>query len=131
MTRLMGVGIPELAAVVERVRIANGAGAILTTDYPTSGWLAFYAPGRPPLIQVGDDNRWLVAPVPSPALEERPMIYVAENRFDLSQMLTQHFNRVSRLQRIDRMRDGTAIAHYVLYRVQGLKAGVVGRQPQG
>jgi 4-amino-4-deoxy-L-arabinose transferase-like glycosyltransferase len=131
MTRLMGVGIPELGVEVEKARVANGAGAILTTDYPTSGWLAFYTPGRPPLIQVGDDNRWLAAPVPSPILEERPMIYVAEARFDLSGMLSRHFKQVSLLQYIERKRDGRPIAHYVLYRVQGLKAGVVGRQPQG
>jgi 4-amino-4-deoxy-L-arabinose transferase-like glycosyltransferase len=130
MTRLMGVGIPELAAEVEKARQANNAGAVLTTDYPTSGWFAFYTPGRPPLIQVGDDNRWLASPAPSRALEDRPMIYVAEVRFDESAMLRQHFTTVTRLQFIDRKRDGKPIAHYVLYRVQGLRAGVVGRQPQ-
>lgn len=131
MTRLMGVGIPELASEVERARLANNAGAILTTDYPTSGWFAFYTPGRPPLIQVGDDNRWLATPVPPRDLEARPMIYVAETRFDLSLMLMQHFDSVQRLAFVDRKRGGKPIAHYVLYRVQGLKAGVAGRQPQG
>jgi 4-amino-4-deoxy-L-arabinose transferase-like glycosyltransferase len=131
MTRLLGVGIAELGADVEKTRVANGADAILTTDYPTSGWMAFYTPGRPPIIQVGDDDRWLAAPAPSRALESRPMIYVAETRFDLSQMLMQHFNQVMLLRHIDRKRDGKAIAHYVLYRVQDLKAGVAGRQPQG
>jgi 4-amino-4-deoxy-L-arabinose transferase-like glycosyltransferase len=131
MTRLMGVGIPELAAEVEKARVANGAGALLTTDYPTSGWFAYYTPGRPPLIQLLDDNRWLASPMPSAALESRPMIYVAEKRFDLSAELAQHFVSVTKLRDIDRLRDGKPIAHYVLYRVEGLKAGPVGRQPQG
>jgi 4-amino-4-deoxy-L-arabinose transferase-like glycosyltransferase len=131
MTRLMGVGIPELAAEVEKARIANSAGAILTTDYPTTGWFAFYTPSRPPLIQVGDDNRWLASPVPSIALEEKPMIYVTEVRHDLSAMLQQHFQTVTQLALIDRKRGNKPIAHYVIYRVQGLKHGVLGRQPQG
>jgi 4-amino-4-deoxy-L-arabinose transferase-like glycosyltransferase len=58
MTRLMGDGIADLAATVEQARVANHAAAILTTDYPTSGWFSYYTPGRPPLIQAGDDNRW-------------------------------------------------------------------------
>src|SRR5262249_9749192 len=104
---------------------------ILTTDYPTSGWFSYYTPGRPPVIQVGDDNRWLAAPVPPVALEAQPMIYVSEVRFDQSAMLARSFASVTRLTTIDRKRGGQPIAHYVLYRVQGLKAGVVGRQPQG
>ncbi len=130
MTRLMGVGIPELGAEVERARVANHAGAVLTTDYPTTGWFAFYTPGRPPLVQIGDDNRWLASPVPSARLLAQPMIYVAEIRFDQSAMLAQHFNTVTRLELVDRKRDGKPIAHYVLYRVQGLKGSPLGRQPQ-
>jgi len=130
MTRLMGVGIADIGAEVEKARIANNAGAVLTTDYPTTGWFSYYTPGRPPLIQVGDDNRWLASPAPSEALESRPMIYVAEKRFDESAMLTQHFTSVTHLADIDRKRDGTVIGHYVLYRVEGLKHGPVGRQPQ-
>jgi hypothetical protein len=59
------------------------------------------------------------------------MIYVSEVRFDQSAMLAQSFASVTKLATVDRKRGGKPIAHYVLYRVQGLKAGVVGRQPQG
>jgi hypothetical protein len=131
MTRLMGDGVADVAAAVEQARVANRAGAILTTDYPTSGWFSYYTPGRPPVIQIGDDNRWLAAPVPSHALEAQPLIYISEVRFDQSAMLAQNFVSVTRLGYIDRKRGGKPIAHYVLYRVQGLKAGVVGRLPQG
>jgi 4-amino-4-deoxy-L-arabinose transferase-like glycosyltransferase len=130
MTRLMGVGIAELGAEVERARLANHASAVLTTDYPTSGWFAYYTPGRPPLVQIGDDARWLASPVPSRALLGR-LIYVSEVRFDESAMLRRYFTRVTRLAFIDRKRDGKTIANYVLYRVEGLAGPVTGRQPQG
>jgi len=131
MTRLMGVGIPELGAQVEQARQAARAGAVLTTDYPTSGWFAFYTPGHPPLIQIGDDARWLASPIPDRSLLGQPLIYVSEVRFDQSAMLRAHFSDVHRIAFIDRKRGGKTIANYVLYRVQGLKGPVVGRQPQG
>jgi 4-amino-4-deoxy-L-arabinose transferase-like glycosyltransferase len=134
-TRLAGFGIADVAAQVDAVRISQHASAILTTHYETTGWFAFYAPvtvvtrSRAPLIQIGDDNRWLSSPVPSPALLQGPLIYVTEDTTDLHGVIAQAFSSVTEIARIDRKRGGVVVAHYVVYRVGRWRGATLGRQP--
>ena len=127
LARLLAVGFPEVAAKVEALRLTAHAGAVLTTDYASTGWFAFYGPG--PVVQIGEDYRWPQAPAASAALYTRPALYVSEVRRDSRDLVASHFGHVAEIARIDRERKGVAVAHYVVYRVSGLKGAPVGRIP--
>jgi 4-amino-4-deoxy-L-arabinose transferase-like glycosyltransferase len=127
MARLLAVGFPEVAAKVEALRLSSHAGAVLTTDYASTAWFAFYGPG--PVVQIGEDYRWPQAPAASAALYAHPALYVSEVRRDSRDLVAAHFAHIAEIARIDRQRDGVAIAHYVVYRVSGLKGAPVGRIP--
>ena len=129
LARLLAVGLPEVTEKVEQLRLAAGADAILTTDYATTGWFAFYAPGTAPVIGVGEDYRWPDAPAVSAALFKAPALYVTELRRDRRETIAAHFGEVTEIARIDRERQGVPIAHYAVYRVSGLKGAPPGRIP--
>jgi len=123
LARLLAVGFPEVATRLEGFR----AGAILTTDYASTAWFTFYT--RTPVVQIGEDYRWPNAPSPSAALFDSPALYVSETRRDRHDIVAAHFVQVQEIARIDRERKGVAIAHYVVYRVSGLKGPPPGRLP--
>ena len=127
LARLLAVGFPEVAAKVETLRLAAHADALLTTDYASTGWFAFYGPG--PVVQIGEDYRWSGAPVAKASLFAGPALYVSEVRRDRRDLIGAHFSQVTEIARIDRERKGVAIAHYVVYRVSGLKGAPMGRIP--
>jgi len=123
LARLLAVGFPEVATRLEGFR----AGAILTTDYASTAWFTFYT--RTPVVQIGEDYRWPNAPSPSAALFDRPALYVSETRRDRHDIVAAHFSQVQEIAQFDRERKGVAIAHYVIYRVSGLKGAPPGRLP--
>ena len=127
LARLLAVGFPEVSAKVETLRLSTHAGAVLTTDYASTAWFAFYGPG--PVVQIGEDYRWSGAPVPAASLFAAPALYVGETRRDRRDLIGAHFSRVEEIARIDRERKGVAIAHYTVYRVSGLKGAPAGRMP--
>jgi 4-amino-4-deoxy-L-arabinose transferase-like glycosyltransferase len=127
LARLLAVGFPEVAAKVEALRLTAHADALLTTDYASTGWFAFYGAG--PVVQIGEEVRWSAAPVPAAALFAAPALYVSETRWDRHELIGAHFARVTEIARIDRERKGVVIAHYVVYRVSGLKGAPAGRMP--
>jgi 4-amino-4-deoxy-L-arabinose transferase-like glycosyltransferase len=127
LARLLAVGFPQVATKVEALRLTAHADALLTTDYASTGWFAFYGPG--PVVQVGEDYRWSAAPVATASLFAGPVLYVSEVRRDRHDLIAAHFADVTEIAHIDRERKGVAIAHYVVYRVGGLKGAPVGRLP--
>ena len=127
LARLLAVGFPEVSAKVVALRQSAHAGAILTTDYASTAWFAFYGPG--PVVQFGEDYRWSGAPVPAASLYAGPALYVSEARRDRHDLLAAHFAQVVEIAQIDRERKGVPIARYVVYRVSGLKGAPVGRIP--
>ncbi len=129
LARLLAVGVPDVASQVQALRAATRSGALLTTDYASTAWFAFYAPTHPPIIQIGEEYRWSDAPVPQISLFAQSALYVAEQRRDRRDLVAAHFSRVDEIARIDRKREGVPIARYVIYRVSGLKGGPVGRMP--
>jgi hypothetical protein len=128
LSRLLAFGFPDVATQVNSVAAAAHAGAVLTTDYASTAWLSFYDPGQP-VVQINEDYRWLAAPPASTALLTGPLLYVAEMRWDRHDLLAAHFRNVTAIARIDRWRGGQAIAHYIVYRVDGLIGSPVGREP--
>ncbi|MBU6297936.1 MAG: glycosyltransferase family 39 protein [Alphaproteobacteria bacterium] len=127
LARLLAIGFPEVAARVEALRVSAHADAILTTDYASAAWLAFYGPG--PVVAVGQDYRWSNDPAADALLFAHPVLYVSELRRDDRALIAAHFSTVAEIARIDRMREGVPIAHYIVYRVSGLKGAAVGHVP--
>jgi hypothetical protein len=81
------------------------------------------------VVQIGEDYRWSGAPVPDASLFAGPVLYVSETRRDRRDLIGAHFAELAEIARIDRERKGVAIAHYVVYRVSGLKGAPIGRMP--
>ncbi|GAA0551327.1 4-amino-4-deoxy-L-arabinose transferase-like glycosyltransferase [Rhizomicrobium palustre] len=124
LARLLAVGLPDVVQKLDAVKSQNGASAIITSDYATTAWLSFYSPL--PIIHVGEDYRWLQS---QPARIIGPVLYVAEDRRDLHDRAVSCFGKAEQLPTIDRLRKGVAIAHYVVYRLDGGAGQPCGRMP--
>ncbi len=125
--RLLAVGFGDVARQVQQAASANGAGAILTTDYASTAWFAFYS--GLPVVQLNEEERWLAAPHADAQLLGRPMLYVTEQGRARSDLIAAHFTTMVPLAPVVRSRDGAAIARYLVFRVQGLRGPPVGRAP--
>jgi hypothetical protein len=121
VSRLLAVGMNRVVDDIESLRARMGAGAVLTTSYALTGWLSFYMPTHPPIIQVNERFRYLNEPPPMPSLFTGPLLYVTEMRSDQASLLTTRFAQVTALAHIARYRNGATIDEYVVYRVEGLK----------
>ncbi len=132
--RLLAVGMPKVAAHLATLKTANGAAAILTTDYATAAWMNFYLPAGTVVADIGEEYRW---PAGAPlAAGTKPLLYVCEERsgkrnLDKSKDVAADFASVAPIARIDRTRDGSAvrIAQYRVYLVSGAKRATLGRVP--
>ncbi|HEY4264205.1 MAG TPA: glycosyltransferase family 39 protein [Micropepsaceae bacterium] len=121
VSRLLAFGIDPVANQIEALRNRTHARAVLTTGYALTGWLSFYLPSHPPVVQVNERVRYLDEPEPPRALFEGPLLYVTETRNDQSQLLAAHFARIMPLAHISRVRNGATIDEYAIYGVSGLK----------
>ena len=128
LARLLAVGMDDVAAAIDTAATQHHARALLTTDYATTSWLKFYRPNDA-VVHVGEDYRYADAPPPSPALLSAPAVYVVELRLDKHALIAKHFGHVAEIGRIDRMRRGVPIAHYVLYAATGPHGAPAGRMP--
>jgi 4-amino-4-deoxy-L-arabinose transferase-like glycosyltransferase len=127
LARLLAVGMPEVVGELGSLKAANGADAILTTDYANTAWFAFYSHTR--IVSLGEEYRWPNAPLATTATYAKPALYITEERRDLHGFLALIFAEVKPVARLDRKRQGVPIAHYVVYRVSGLKGPAFGRIP--
>jgi 4-amino-4-deoxy-L-arabinose transferase-like glycosyltransferase len=125
LARLLAVGMDDVARTIGATAPAQ---TILTTDYATTAWLAFYMPGSV-IVPVGEDYRYPDAAQPTADRFASPVIYVVEPRLDKHALIAGHFANVTEIARFDRKRHGVPIAHYVVYRAQGLKGMPPGRLP--
>ncbi len=120
ISRMLAVGIERVASDIEVLRAQNNANAILTTSYELRGWLSFYLPTRPPVIQVNERYRWLNEPAPDARLFQGPLLYVTQIRNDQSALLAKRFREVTPLAHIGRYRNGATLDEYMVYRLDGL-----------
>jgi hypothetical protein len=127
LARLLAVGFPDVVDRLNALKQQNGAGAILTTDYASTSWFAFY--GHFTIVGLGEDYRWPNAPAASAALFGQPALYVTEIRRDRHNLVAARFAQVTEIARFDRERKGIPIAHYILYRVSGPMNRDLGRMP--
>lgn len=126
VNRLLAFG---LDGVTEKLAdTADGRyAALLVTDYASAGWFSFYRPKRLPVIVLNEPERWSFAPPAGPSLLARPLLYIAERRFDRSDLVRRTFSQVMFDSLIDRRRSSKLIASYVLYRVDKYSGRLAGR----
>jgi 4-amino-4-deoxy-L-arabinose transferase-like glycosyltransferase len=121
ISRLLGFGMRDSAAAIVQLQLESGAAGLVTTDYATAGWLAFYLPSTVPVVTLNDRGRWTMAPFASSALLAKPLLYVAEKRRDRHEILASEFARVEPAREIERRRGAVELDRYVVYRVEGLR----------
>lgn len=119
--RDIGAGWAELAAQIDAIRVERGARAVLTTSYAATGWLSFYLPGRPPVIQFNERIRWVNEPAPDPALFRGPLLYVCRGTCKLAPAVRARYQSFEEVAQFSRQRRGVTIETYRLYRVSGPK----------
>lgn len=129
LARLLAVGMEGVTDTVERLVVDNLAGGILTTDYASTAWFSFSLSSHPKIVQLNEEQRYPDAPRPDQSLLSRPLLYVVEERLDRHAFVAAHFAKVTPIAHVDRLRKGVAIAHYVIYRVDGLLGPPLGRMP--
>ncbi len=127
LARLLAVGMPEVVAELGSLKTAGRAEVILTTDYASTAWFAFYS--SYPVASLGEDERWPNTVPLEASAYQRPALYITEERRDLHALVATAFAEVTPVARIDRKRHGIAIAHYIVYRVRGPKSPSLGRMP--
>ena len=128
--RSVGVGWRELATEIEVVRLRVGATCVLTLDYGTTGWLAFYLPKGTCVAQRTQRIRWVNMPEPEPAQLAGKLLYVDEARpGGPPPYLTETFARIERVAELKRMRGPLTIETYALDLLEGSKREVLDRSP--
>ncbi len=121
VSRLLAVGMNRVVDDIESLRARMHADAVLTTSYALTGWLSFYMPTHPPVIQINERFRYANDPTPAASLFTGPMLYVTEMRNDQASLLAKRFAQVTPLAHIARYRNGATIDEYAVYSVEGLK----------
>jgi 4-amino-4-deoxy-L-arabinose transferase-like glycosyltransferase len=129
LARLLAVGMPDVTKNIEQLAAQDHALAILTTDYASTAWFSFYLPSHPTIVQLNEERRYPDAPRADIDLLSRTLLYVVETRLDRQDVVAAHFSKVTAIARVDRLRRGVAIAHYVIYRVEGFHGAPLGRLP--
>jgi 4-amino-4-deoxy-L-arabinose transferase-like glycosyltransferase len=117
MARKLGAGWDRAGPEIDAVRQRIGAPAVLTTSYALTGWLSFYLPTRPPVIQVTERIRWVNAPEPSAALFKGALLYVCKLPCDGAGLVRTRFAVVEPVTTLVRRWHGMELETYRLFRV--------------
>ena len=126
--RSVGVGWRELAAAIEATRVRVGAACVLTPDYGTTGWLAFYLPKGSCVVQRIQRIRWVNMPEPDAAQLAGPLLYVREV-WPGDAPLKDMFARVEKVDEVERKRGPLLIETYALHLLEKPKGEVFDRTP--
>jgi 4-amino-4-deoxy-L-arabinose transferase-like glycosyltransferase len=120
-------GWRALAAEVERLRIANGACWIATSNYATTGQLAYETKDSAPVVQLTERIRYLHLPAPDPAGLKCPALYVELDRRADESLLKARFRSVRKLASLTRSHAGVPLAGYAVYLADGLDLATLER----
>ena len=108
-------GWPELGDEVEKARIETGAGWVATSSYATTGQLAFALNGRSDVAQLDQRIRYEFLPPLSPAVLQKPALYVElDRRVDLP-LLNSKFRNVTALGTLTRQNGSATGATYRVF----------------
>jgi len=122
-------GNQQVVPEVEVLRRRIGAATVITTDYRTSGWLAFYLPSRPPVIEIAERIRWVNAPEPGAASFSGPLLYVMDSRRNDEPIVRRLYEEVEEIARLSRREYGVDLDSYIVYRVARPKGDPFDRGP--
>jgi 4-amino-4-deoxy-L-arabinose transferase-like glycosyltransferase len=125
--RQLGAGWPALAAEIDAIRLREGAPVVMTETYAVTGWLSFYLPSRPPVVQFHEGIRWVQEPPPDPALFRGPVLYVCLAECDFPNGVRARYAVFEELARLTRTRRGVPIETYAVYRLAGPKGAPIDR----
>ncbi len=109
-------GWKDLAAEVEKQRVAAGARWIATQNYAMTGELSYYL-RQVPVEQLHERLRYAAAPDPDPAILQQPGLFVGLERNFYPQYLDLRFRDVKPLGVIERRAGGILLDRYVVIRV--------------
>jgi 4-amino-4-deoxy-L-arabinose transferase-like glycosyltransferase len=114
-------GWRELAAEVERARLATGACWIATSSYATTAQLAYQLKDQgTPVVQITERIRYVHLPPPDPTLLTCPALYVELHRRGGEELVKRRFGSVARLDSLTRRYAGVSLGTYVVYLASGL-----------
>jgi len=114
--RVLGAGWPELGPRIDAIRAEIGAPAVLVENHALAGWLSFYLPSHPPVIQVTERFRWANEPPPSPELFKGPLLYICPASATEARFVTGRFRMVEKIASLDRERR-VVVERYSVYRL--------------
>lgn len=112
----LGAGWRQLGIEIDAIRREIGADVILTTDYPSTGWLSFYLPSHVPVVEVNERYRWANEPSPSPDLFAGTLMYLCPSLIGAS-IVKARYKTFDRITSVVRRRGSLVIERYVLFRV--------------
>jgi 4-amino-4-deoxy-L-arabinose transferase-like glycosyltransferase len=115
-------GWSEMAAGIERLRVAHGACWIATSSYATTGQLAWHLEGKAPVVQLDERIRYIHLPPVDAATLRCPALYVELERRSAAGLLAERFASVERLQNVTRSHRGVGLASYAVYLVSRPRA---------
>ena len=118
------VGWRDLAAKVERLRQASGAGWIATADYGLTGELAFYGPGPELVQQVDERERYLFDSVDTRIIETPTILVVRKGRGSIHK-LRLCFETVEPIAELDRIGPDGPVAAYRAWLAKGARADIL------
>ena len=119
VARILAVGYGPIVEEIDVLRRQTGAKGIVTTNYAQTGWLSFYMPTHPPVVQLTERDRWHQEPPPAPDLMTGPVLYVTESWRDLKEMVAERFATLTLMARISRLRGDAVVEEYLVYRADG------------
>jgi len=129
IARMVGVGVPSVAEAIAAEAYDTGARAIVTTNYPVTSWLRFYGRSRLPVIQIGDDVRFLSSPCAARDLLGGDLLYVTDHAEKELPVAQKHFSRTIWLGKVARSRNGTVIDKFDTFKIGSFHGAAVGRTP--
>ena len=115
--RVLGAGWGELGPRVDAIRVEIGAPAVLAENHALTGWLSFYLPSHPPVIEITERFRWVNEPAPPSELFAGPLLYVCPASATEAPFITAHYRMVEKLGSVARERRGVVIERYSLFRL--------------
>jgi 4-amino-4-deoxy-L-arabinose transferase-like glycosyltransferase len=115
--RQLGAGWRQVATEIDSIRQRVGAHGVLTASYGMTGWLSFYLPSQPAVVQVNERFRWENEASPTADFFDGPLIYVCRFSVPEADIIQKRFKNVRDIATVARRRTGVVIERYSVYSV--------------
>ncbi len=125
--RSVGIGWPQLAREIEAIRVTQGAGCVLASDYGTTSWLMFYLPKGTCVAQRQQRYRWTYMPDADASLLKGRVLLVGYAGGDIT--FRNDYARTEKLAELTRKRNGVAFETYEVDLLDSAKGDALDRSP--